>query len=69
MRLGDLLVAAKLATSQHIQTALERQVAHGGRLGDNLIVLGVIDRAKLENFLKQLPPEPGTISEIGIPEL
>jgi hypothetical protein len=68
MRLGDLLVAAKLATPQHIQAALERQVAHGGRLGDNLIELGVIDRAKLESFLKQLPPEPGTISEIGVPE-
>lgn len=68
VRLGDLLVAAKVATPKDIEIALERQVAHGGRLGDNLIELGVIDRAKLENFLRRLPPEPATIADTGIPE-
>ena len=68
MRLGNLLVAAKLATQKDIDEALARQVEKGGRLGDNLIELGRIDRAKLESFLKRVPPEPSTISETGIPD-
>jgi hypothetical protein len=67
-RLGELLVAAKVATVEDIDAALERQLAQGGRLGDNLIELGVIDRARLESFLRRLPPEPATIADTGIPD-
>ena len=68
MRLGDLLVAAKLATAKDVEAALERQLSQGGRLGDNLVELGALDRAKLEGFLQRLPPEPASIAETGIPE-
>ena len=47
MRLGDLLVAAKLTSPNNIETAMARQIAQGGRLGDNLVELGFIDRGKL----------------------
>jgi hypothetical protein len=69
MRLGDLLVAAKLTSPNNIEAAMARQIAQGGRLGDNLVELGFIDRAKLERFLKRLPAEPATIAETGIPEI
>ena len=51
MRLGELLVAAKLVSETDVDTALERQLAHGGRLGDNLIALGVLDSKQLDGFL------------------
>ena len=68
MRLGDLLIAAKLAAPQQIQAAIERQMTQGGRLGDNLIELGFVDRQDLERFLTRLPREPATVAETGIPE-
>jgi hypothetical protein len=39
MSLGGLLVGRGLVTLDDIDTALERQRAEGGRLGDNLIAL------------------------------
>ena len=68
MRLGDLLVAAKLAVPQQIQAAVDRQKTQGGRLGDNLVELGFVDRRDIDRFLTRLPREPATITETGIPE-
>jgi hypothetical protein len=68
MRLGDLLVAAKLAVPQQIQAAVERQITQGGRLGDNLIELGFVERKDIDQFLTRLPQEPATLAETGIPE-
>ncbi len=68
MRLGDLLVAAKLAVPQQIQAAVDRQKTQGGRLGDNLVELGFVDRRDIDRFLTRLPREPATIAETGIPE-
>jgi hypothetical protein len=69
MRLGDLLVAANLVTPADIDAAVKRQIAKGGRLGENLIELGLIQPANLERFLAKLPPEPATLAETGIPAI
>jgi hypothetical protein len=68
MRLGNLLVAARLVSPEQIDAALERQSKKGGRLGENLVALGAIDKAKLDAFLTRLPAEPASLQEIGIPE-
>jgi hypothetical protein len=68
LRIGDLLVAAKLVTMGNIDAAVKQQIARGGRLGDNLVELGFIKRESLEAFLQRLPKEPSTIADTGIPE-
>src|SRR5678816_2915152 len=42
-RLGELLVSARLLDSEQIERALQAQVLWGGRLGTNLIELGMLD--------------------------
>jgi type IV pilus assembly protein PilB len=41
-KLGEILVRENLVTSQQLREALEYQRANGGRLGSNLIKLGII---------------------------
>src|SRR5215218_4761305 len=41
-KLGEILVRENLITSQQLREALEYQRANGGRLGSNLIHLGII---------------------------
>lgn len=69
MRLGDLLVKANLVTAENIAQALERQASEGGRLGDNLVALGVLEHATLEAFLKRIPAEPVDLAATGIDEI
>ena len=68
MRLGDILIRAKRATEEDIARALERSNVHGGRLGENLVALGVIDQQTLDDYLHRIPPEPETIAATGIDE-
>ncbi|HEX8700408.1 MAG TPA: hypothetical protein VF815_16285 [Myxococcaceae bacterium] len=54
MRLGELLIQEKLVTPQALEEALESQVVHGGRLGTNLLELGMISEKDLARMLGQL---------------
>jgi hypothetical protein len=54
MRLGELLIQEKLITPQALEEALESQVVHGGRLGTNLLELGLISEKDLARMLGQL---------------
>jgi Predicted ATPase with chaperone activity len=67
--LGDLLIEAGLVTPEHVFMALDRMVAQGGRLGDNLVALGVIDRKVLDKFIHRIPAEPLDIPSSGIDEI
>ena len=58
LRLGDLLIRAKLVTEEDVAKAVARIEVHGGRLGDNLVALGVIDQKTLDSFLHRVPKEP-----------
>jgi hypothetical protein len=69
MRLGDLLIQANLVSRRDVTEALERQAGNGGRLGDNLVALGVINQNVLESFLKRIPAEPADIKSTGIDEV
>jgi DNA polymerase III delta prime subunit len=71
MRLGDLLIQAKLVTIEQVTKALELQADHGGRLGDHLVANGVITQKVLDAFLHRMPAEPADIAatQIGETEL
>lgn len=68
MRLGDLLVQAKLVTPEQVTTALKAQAERGERLGDHLIAMGAITQKALDAFLHRMPVEPADISTVGIGE-
>jgi hypothetical protein len=68
MRIGELLVAAKLVSADQIDAVLKLQMTEGGRLGQHLVALGAIESAVLDAFLKAIPPVPLSIAETGISE-
>ncbi|HEY3625655.1 MAG TPA: hypothetical protein VGL00_05210 [Terracidiphilus sp.] len=68
MRLGDLLIRAKRVTEDDVARALARVNQYGGRLGDNLIAIGVIDQKTLDSYLHRIPAEPPDIAATGIDE-
>jgi hypothetical protein len=68
MRLGDLLIRAKRVTEDDVARAVARINQHGGRLGDNLVALGAIDRQTLDSYLHRIPAEPESIAATGIDE-
>ena len=66
MRLGDLLLQAKMITAQDIAKALEIQAEKGGRLGDLLVSTGAITQKVLNAFIHRMPREPQDLESIGI---
>ncbi|MDR3798716.1 MAG: hypothetical protein P4K93_11205 [Terracidiphilus sp.] len=68
MRLGDLLIRAKLITEKDVAAALERLKTLGGRMGDHLVAIGAIDQAVLDGFIHRIPKEPKDIAASGIEE-
>ena len=67
MRLGDLLVSAKIVSQADVDRAMERQQEEGGRLGDLLVSMGAVSHEALDAFLQRIPQEPESIAETGIP--
>ncbi|MGH6948580.1 MAG: hypothetical protein ACREDZ_14710 [Kiloniellales bacterium] len=67
MRLGEILVGAGHITPNDLEMALERQNRLGGRLGEHLVALQMVDEAALQAILSSVPSAPGTIAETGLP--
>jgi len=68
MRLGDLLVRAKLITLEQMNLALELQSKQGGRFGDHLVAAGAITQKALDAFIHKTPAEPENLEATGIDE-
>jgi len=68
LRLGDLMIRAKLVTEEDVANAVARIAEHGGRLGDNLVAMGLITQEVLEAFIHRIPTEPTDIAATGIDE-
>ena len=51
MRLGDMLVAAKIVTKEQVQEALEVQKESGRRLGAELVALGFVNELQITQML------------------
>jgi DNA polymerase III delta prime subunit len=66
MRLGDLLLSAKLITQERLDEALARQRDIGGRLGDQLVAIGALTTEQLEKLLNSIPAEPESFADTGI---
>lgn len=58
-----------MVTEEQVAAAVRRITQEGGRLGDNLVATGAIDRVTLESFLHRIPKEPAEIQSIGIDEI
>jgi hypothetical protein len=68
MKLGEALVKESLITREQLKLALERQVIFGGRLGTNIVELGVLTEKDLLSFLSRyfkVPPvDTGKLSSV-----
>jgi hypothetical protein len=64
--LGEQLVEKKLLTEKELRMAVERQQLQGGRIGDNLVALGLISEEELSTFFKRTPQPPKTVEETGL---
>ncbi len=64
--LGQKLVREKVITEDQLQSALERQKLHGGRLGRNLIALGLLSQKELSALFKKHPNAPETLEDTGL---
>ena len=51
MKLGEALVKESLITREQLKLALERQVIFGGRIGTNIVELGILKEKELSTFL------------------
>ena len=65
-QLGQKLVKEKVITEGQLQSALEWQKLHGGRLGRNLIALGFLSHRDLSVILRKHPDAPETLEETGL---
>ncbi len=53
MKLGEVLVREGLITREHLRLALERQVIFGGRIGTNIVELGILTEDEFTKFLSR----------------
>lgn len=53
MKLGEVLVKEGLITKEHLRLALERQVIFGGRIGTNIVELGILTEDEFTKFLSR----------------
>ena len=66
MKLGDLLVAAKLVTADQVTAALNLQRVNGKNLGENLVAVGAISQGEIDDFLHRMPRAPQNLDETGL---
>lgn len=53
LKLGEALVKDSLITREQLKLALERQVIFGGRIGTNVVELGILTEKELASFLSR----------------
>ena len=53
LKLGEALVKDSLITREQLKLALERQVIFGGRIGTNIVELGILKERELASFLSR----------------
>lgn len=53
LKLGEAMVKDSLITREQLRSALERQVIFGGRLGTNIVELGILKESDLATFLSK----------------
>ncbi|MBF5044218.1 general secretion pathway protein GspE [Aggregicoccus sp. 17bor-14] len=76
MRLGELLLAERLLTAEALEEGLEAQVVQGGRLGTNLVEMGLLSEQNLARCLGrqhnmpfasgEMVPDPKALSLVDL---
>jgi len=67
VKLGEMLIKAGLLTPQKLEEALEYQKTHGGKLGLNLINLGIVKEIEITRVLSQQYGVPSiSLTEVQI---
>jgi hypothetical protein len=66
MRLGEILVGGGFVSVRDVEAAIARQKAEGGRLGENLVALGLLHSDDLAKVLAATPAPPACVAETGI---
>ena len=66
--IGELLVGDGICTLQQIEDAVRNQVIMGGRIGTNLVELGVLDEETLARYLSRVHELPAMSGENIQPE-
>ena len=67
VKLGEMLIKAGLLTPQKLEETLEYQKTHGGKLGLNLISLGIVKEADITRVLSQQYGVPSiSLTEVEI---
>jgi type IV pilus assembly protein PilB len=67
VKLGEMLIKAGLLTPQKLEEALEYQKTHGGKLGLNLINLGIVKEVEITRVLSQQYGVPSiSLAEVKI---
>lgn len=69
MNIGDLLVAKGLVSARDIDSAIQHQRKHGGRLGDSVVALGMLRKEQIDAVLNDSPQAPATIEATGIDQV
>lgn len=64
--LGDLLIRQGIITRSDLSRAIEHQKKEGGRIGEALVVLGILPRERMESFFQEKPIIPRTVEETGL---
>jgi len=64
--LGKRMIDEGFVTAEQLEKALDRQKKQGGRLGECLVALGLIQADKLASFFKKIPREPRNMEETGL---
>lgn len=68
LKLGEAMVKDSLITREQLKLALERQVVFGGRIGTNIVELGIINEKELAAFLGRFfnvrPADPAHLSSV-----
>jgi hypothetical protein len=63
---GEKLMKKEMITEDQLQTAIERQRLHGGRLGHNIVSLGLMKEEDLSAFFNTAPTAPHTVEDTGL---
>ncbi|MEW6108095.1 MAG: hypothetical protein AB1632_02850 [Nitrospirota bacterium] len=64
LKLGEAMVKDGLITKEQLRLGLERQVIFGGRLGTNLVEIGIIKESELSSFLSKFFNVPAVNPEL-----
>lgn len=64
--MGEQLIQKNKLSYEQLQTALEYQRLHGGRLGNSIVKLGLLTEEEVIAFFKSVPETPDTLEKIGL---